>query len=202
MYRGARDREVRLNIDGLEDATPEDEAFFADGPGRGGLKVHRGDLVVSTHLADDPFSLLVQGDLRVEGTVWVESSSALGVTGDLRCRNLYCAGELLVDGMVHVDEVALGFYPGGRSCFELAAARLLLAGRGHDWELTGAQRAEVLVEFDDYVPAPAGRVEQLARVLSERGLAALGELLGVREDGEEDELLPLMKAGELLLPAR
>ncbi|MEM9069190.1 MAG: hypothetical protein AAGE52_11820 [Myxococcota bacterium] len=186
-----------MNIPDLQPASADDEAFFPDGPGRPGLLVHDGDLHLSQHLTGQ-VQLLVRGSLHVEGTVAVDDANVLGVEGDLRCPHLICGGELLIDGAVHVEGLILGYNPGGRSTFDLAAARVFLKGSNHDWEVTAAERAELLVEFDDFCPAPEGRADVLGNVLTSDALEVLGDLLGIADDGDEEAIEALMKAGQVL----
>ena len=191
----------------VRNPTPADLELLSpdlrDGVDRDDLRVYEGDLVVDGHLVggeppmDDFGSLMVLGNLTVNGTVGLDEGGSLIVTGALRCKNLYCIGNLLVRGPTTVDECVFGFYEGGISCFDdVLRARVFLQG-DHSFELSAVEAGTHLV-FGNYQGLTEGTEEQARAALTDEGYAAVSELMGLSDDEPEEEFVSLLFRGSVV----
>lgn len=167
------------------------------------LRVYDGDLVVEGNLVGGkpPMagfgSLMVLGDLTVKGTVGLDEGGSLVVTGALRCRNLYCIGNLNVVGPTTVDECVFGFYEAGISCFDdVLRTKVFLQG-DHSFELNKVEAGTHLV-FSNYQELTEGTEEEARAALTNAGYAAVSELMGLSDDEPEVEFVTLMLRGSVV----
>jgi hypothetical protein len=144
------------------------------------LRVHDGDLTLDDDFTVSGASLMVLGDLTVAGTVGVDETGTLVVTGRLRCRNLACEGNLEIGGDADVGEAIFGYYEAGISFFLAAVRAALLVQGNHAFEFDHDRlTVGTHLRFDNFHSMSKGTVEQARQVLSDEAFAALAGLLGV-----------------------
>lgn len=176
----------KANEDDLEKIKNEDIADCVD---EDELRVAEGPVTVPGSFDAAEKTLMVLGDLVVDGAVIVEETGTLIVTGALRCKNLYIEGNLEVQGATEVAETIFGFYEGGATDLRGAVtAKLLLIGN-HDLEFKKSKLAvEHHFAFDNFQKAnpkklPEAKVRQ---VLSDEAYRHLSDLLGLTEHSGGD----------------
>jgi hypothetical protein len=182
------------NVKGTRPATEEDLGLiendaWRDAVDSDALRVHEGNLSIDGHYAGDGGRLLVQGDLRATGTVSLNETGTLIVTGQLHCKNLHCEGDLEVQGDVVVEETIFGFYEAGITYFHGAVkAKLFLEGN-HAFEYARKKvQVDAHLKFDNYDSMKKSSRVQALQVLSDEAIKALGSLIGLgEEDDEADE---------------
>lgn len=148
------------------------------------LRVHDGDLALDDDFSGSDLALLVRGDLIVAGTVSLDETATLVVTGRLRCRNLACEGNLEVHGAVAVAETIFGYYEAGMSFFLGAVRAALMVQGNHAFEYDPAQlHVDTHLAFANFRGLRIGTAEQARAVLSEEAYAVLAPLMGLVEGG-------------------
>lgn len=148
------------------------------------LRVHDGDLALDDDFSGSDLALLVRGDLIVAGTVSLDETATLVVTGRLRCRNLACEGNLEVQGAVDVAATIFGYYEAGMSFFLGAVQAALLVQGNHAFEYDPAQlRVGAHLAFANFRGLRIGTDEQARAVLSDEAYAVLAPLMGLVEGG-------------------
>jgi hypothetical protein len=144
------------------------------------LRVHDGDLALDDDLDASGAALMVVGDLTVAGTVALDETGALIVTGRLRCRNLSCEGNLEIQGDAEVTETVFGSYEAGISWFHGALTAALLVEGNHAFEYDPARlQAGTHLAFTNFGGLRTGTAEQARAVLSDAAYAALANLMGL-----------------------
>lgn len=153
------------------------------------LRVVEGSATLEGSYDPSGKTVLVLGDLTVNGHVNVEETATLVITGTLRCKNLYLEGNLEVQGATEVAETIFGYYEGGISDLRGAVRTKVLLIGNHDLvvkksKLTVAHR----FEFDNFQkPKPKKLPETTVReVLSDDAFRHLSDLLGFTENKSPD----------------
>jgi hypothetical protein len=168
----------RIKNEDIADCVDEDE-----------LRVVEGPATIEGSYDPSRKTVLVLGDLTVNGNVNVEETATLVVTGTLRCKNLYLEGNLEVQGATEVAETIFGYYEGGISDLRGAVTTQVLLIGNHDLvfkknKLTAQHR----FEFDNFQkPKPKKLPEATVReVLSDDAFRHLSDLLGFTEEQSPD----------------
>lgn len=157
------------------------------------LRVHEGDLSLDDDLDASGAALLVLGDLTVAGTVSLDETGALIVTGRLRCANLGCEGNLEIQGDAEVAETIFGSYEAGISWFHGAVRAALLVQGNHAFEYDPERLAVgTHLQFDNFRGLSVGTPEQAKAVLSDEAYGLLAPLIGLVPDGSSQGLVALL----------
>lgn len=163
------------------------------------LRVFEGDLTVNGDFDSSNGAMLVKGNLSVTGVLSLDETGSLSVTGDLRCCNLSCEGNLEIQGDVTVDEVIFGYYEAGITFFDgKVRAKVFLEGN-HAFEYE-PDRLEVGTHlgFDNHQGLHLGTKEDAEKVLSDDALEALGPLMGLTHEDSEKSVGDVLYARGLL----
>ncbi len=187
------------DLTGLRPGTDADLATIRNDDWRdavdvGELRVHEGDLKLDDDLDASGAALLVRGDLIVAGTVAVDETGTLVVTGRLRCQNLSCEGNLEIQGDAAVAETIFGYYEAGITFFHGAVTAALFVHGNHAFEYD-ADRLTVGTElgFTNFRGLRTGTEAQARAVLSPRAFAVLAPLIGLVAEGPSSQ-----EAGRIL----
>lgn len=152
------------------------------------LRVHDGDLALDDDFSGSDAALIVRGDLTVAGTVALDETATLVVTGRLRCRNLACEGNLEVQGDVAATETIFGYYEAGISFFLGAVAAALFVQGNHAFEYDPARLAVgTHLAFANFRGLRIGTAAQAQAALSDEAYAVLAPLIGLREGGPSSQ---------------
>lgn len=163
------------------------------------LRVHEGDLSLDDDLSASGAALIVVGDLTVAGTVSLDETGALIVTGRLRCANLACEGNLEIQGDAEVAETIFGSYEAGISWFHGAVRAALLVQGNHAFEYDPARLAVgTHLRFANFRGLSVGTAEQARAVLSDEAYALLAPLIGLVADGSSRGLEQLLRTDGFL----
>ncbi len=163
------------------------------------LIVYEGDLALDDDLSASGAALIVHGDLTVAGTVSLDETGTLVVTGRLRCANLACEGNLEIQGDADVAETIFGCYEAGISWFHGAVRAALLVQGNHAFEYTPAQLAvKTHLQFANFRGLSAGTEAQAKAVLSDQAYALLAPLIGLVADGSSKGLEQLLRTDGFL----
>jgi len=176
--KGAEADLERIKNEDIADCVDEDE-----------LRVVEGPATIEGSYDPSGKTVLVLGDLTVNGNVNVEETATLVVTGTLRCKNLYLEGNLEVQGATEVAETIFGYYEGGVSDLRGAVTTKLLLVGNHDLVVKKSKlTAEHRFEFDNFQkPKPKKLSEAAVReVLSDDAFRHLSDLLGFTEEKSPD----------------
>ncbi|MEM9067483.1 MAG: polymer-forming cytoskeletal protein [Myxococcota bacterium] len=146
--------------------------------------------------------LIVLGDLDASGTVALDETGTLIVTGSLRAKNLSCEGNLEVHGTAEARETIFGFYEAGITTFlGTIKAPLFLEGN-HAFEYEDEQLAVTHhIRFDNF-QAYEGDAAEVRKVLSDAALSRLDRLIGIATDDEDrpDDREELLRSEGFLRP--
>ena len=148
----------------------------------GELVVHEGDLELDDDFDGSGAAVIVKGDLVVAGTVALDETGALIVTGRLRCANLSCEGNLEIQGDAEVAETIFGSYEAGISWFHGAVRAALLVQGNHAFEYDPARlQVGTHLQFDNFRGLRVGTAEAAKAALSDEAYAGLAPLMGLVE---------------------
>jgi hypothetical protein len=158
------------------------------------LRAFDGDLTIEGDYSGSGARLIVHGDLTVSGTLSLDETGTLIVTGDVRCRNLHCEGDLEIQGDVIAEETIFGFYEAGITFFDGTIKAPLFLEGNHSFEYDDDQlEVKTHLKFDNFRGLSQGTAEQARAVLSDEAFALLGEMLGLSEEDAEGEYGPLLR---------
>lgn len=150
----------------------------------GELVVHDGPLALDDDFSASGAAVLVKGDLIVAGTVSLDETGTLIVTGRLRCKNLACEGNLEIQGDADVGETIFGYYQAGVSFFLGAVRAALFVEGDHAFEYDPARLAVgTHLAFTNFERLRIGTAAQAHAVLSDQAYATLARLMGLAADG-------------------
>ncbi|MBK9035749.1 MAG: hypothetical protein IPL61_31620 [Myxococcales bacterium] len=150
----------------------------------GELVVHDGGVALDDDFSASGAAVLIKGDLTVAGTVSLDETGTLIVTGRLRCKNLACEGNLEIQGDVDVGETIFGYYQAGVSCFHGAVRAALFVQGDHAFEYDPAQLAVgAHLAFTNFGGLRVGTAAEARAALSDDAYAALARLMGLAADG-------------------
>jgi hypothetical protein len=158
------------------------------------LRAYDGDLTIEGDYSGSGARLIVHGNLTVGGTLGLDETGTLIVTGDVRCRNLHCEGDLEIQGDLTVEETIFGFYEAGITFFNGTIRAALFLQGNHSFEYDDDQlEVKTHLKFDNFRGLSQGTAEQARAALSDEAFALLGELLGLSEEDAEGEYGPLLR---------
>lgn len=180
---------MSVDFDALPEATaaqlklikdPELQEYSYD------VVVHEGDLTVDGGLGWYDGTLLVIGNVTVNGDVETDETGGLIITGNLSCHNIYLEGNFEVQGDVQATGVIYGFYEAGISkFFGKTSARMCLLGN-HCVDIYGPKDFEVYGLFDNYSELVEGDADAIRQVVGDANFRELAEMIGVSEEEAED----------------
>lgn len=162
----------KIKNEDIADCVDEDE-----------LRVVEGPITIEGSYDPSGKTLLVLGDLTVQGTLNVEETATLVVTGALRCQNLFLEGNLEVQGATEVTETIFGFYESGVSDLRGAvSAQLLLIGN-HDLVVKKSKlTVKHRIDFDNFQKSKKLKEAAVRQVLTDEAFVLLSDLIGLTED--------------------
>lgn len=154
------------------------------------LRACDGDLRIDGDYDGSMAGLCVHGDLVVTGTLDLDETGTLVVTGSLTCKNLNCEGNLEVQGDVNVDETIIGYYEAGITFFNQKVRAVLFLQGNHDFEYDEDELdVKAHIKFsNNRVLKKSPATNKALKLLSDDALDALGRLIGISEN--EPKLSP------------